>query len=72
VKVPASVSLAPVHANLSGSSFSWAWLSSLNSALGIYATLAVNIPDFTVRSPVVQKTFYKPDDFQRYAENERA
>ncbi|KAJ7867667.1 cytosine-purine permease [Mycena olivaceomarginata] len=29
------------------SAASWAWLSSLNSALGIYATLAVNIPDFT-------------------------
>ncbi|KXN81396.1 hypothetical protein AN958_04785 [Leucoagaricus sp. SymC.cos] len=29
------------------SAYSWAWLSALNSALGIYATLSVNIPDFT-------------------------
>ncbi|KAF9561582.1 cytosine-purine permease [Agrocybe pediades] len=47
VKVPASASLDPGHSLLSGSTFSWAWLSALNSALGIYATLAVNIPDFT-------------------------
>lgn len=48
VKVPASTSLGPLHSTISGSTFSWAWLSALNSALGIYATLAVNIPDFTV------------------------
>ncbi|KAF8154064.1 NCS1 nucleoside transporter family [Crassisporium funariophilum] len=47
VKVPARISLDPRHSNLSGSASSWAWLSALNSALGIYATLAVNIPDFT-------------------------
>jgi NCS1 family nucleobase:cation symporter-1 len=47
VKVPARTSFAPLHASASGSAFSWAWLSALNSALGIYATLAVNIPDFT-------------------------
>ncbi|KAF7374888.1 hypothetical protein MSAN_00374900 [Mycena sanguinolenta] len=46
-EAPPSVSLTPKHAELSGSAASWAWLSSLNSALGIYATLAVNIPDFT-------------------------
>jgi len=46
-EVPPGVSLGPKHAALSGSAASWAWLSSLNSALGIYATLAVNIPDFT-------------------------
>ncbi|KAJ7601768.1 permease for cytosine/purines, uracil, thiamine, allantoin-domain-containing protein [Mycena polygramma] len=46
-EAPPSVSLTPKHAALSGSAFSWAWLSALNSALGIYATLAVNIPDFT-------------------------
>ncbi|KAJ6619766.1 permease for cytosine/purines, uracil, thiamine, allantoin-domain-containing protein [Mycena sp. CBHHK59/15] len=44
---PPSISLAPKHAALTGNAASWAWLSSLNSALGIYATLAVNIPDFT-------------------------
>jgi len=48
IKVPAKTSLEPLHTSLSGSSLSWAWLSALNSALGIYATLAVNIPDFTV------------------------
>ncbi|KAJ6576438.1 permease for cytosine/purines, uracil, thiamine, allantoin-domain-containing protein [Mycena vulgaris] len=46
-EAPPSVSLTPKHAALSGSAASWAWLSALNSALGIYATLAVNIPDFT-------------------------
>ncbi|KAA1475711.1 NCS1 nucleoside transporter family [Dentipellis sp. KUC8613] len=47
VKVPASEGLAPSHTSLHGSQLSWAWLSALNSALGIYSTLAVNIPDFT-------------------------
>ncbi|KAJ7227195.1 permease for cytosine/purines, uracil, thiamine, allantoin-domain-containing protein [Mycena pura] len=46
-EAPPGVSLGPKHAVLSGSAASWAWLSSLNSAFGIYATLAVNIPDFT-------------------------
>ncbi|EJD55098.1 cytosine-purine permease [Auricularia subglabra TFB-10046 SS5] len=32
---------------LHGSSLAWAWLSSLNSVLGNFATLACNIPDFT-------------------------
>lgn len=36
------------HSELEGSDLSWAWLSALNSALGLYSTLAVNIPDFTV------------------------
>ena len=49
VKVPTALSLEPKHSQLSGSAFDWAWLNSLNSALGIYATLSVNIPDFTVR-----------------------
>ncbi|TFK37657.1 cytosine-purine permease [Crucibulum laeve] len=47
VKAPAKTSLEPKHTVLSGSALSWAWLSALNSALGIYSTLAVNIPDFT-------------------------
>ncbi|ETW79909.1 nucleobase cation symporter [Heterobasidion irregulare TC 32-1] len=47
VKVPSSEGLLTEHAKLSGSKLSWAWLSALNSALGIYSTLAVNIPDFT-------------------------
>ena len=48
VKVPSSKGLFEQHSELSGSALSYAWLSALNSALGIYATLAVNIPDFTV------------------------
>ncbi|GBE88557.1 Uncharacterized permease [Sparassis crispa] len=47
VKVPASEGLFSQKSTLSGSDLSWAWLSALNSALGIYSTLAVNIPDFT-------------------------
>ncbi|EIW51596.1 NCS1 nucleoside transporter family [Trametes versicolor FP-101664 SS1] len=47
VKVPASQGLFGQHTHLSGSTLSYAWLSALNSALGIYSTLAVNIPDFT-------------------------
>ena len=49
VKVPASEGILAESAVLSGSALSFAWLSALNSALGIYSTLAVNIPDFTVR-----------------------
>ncbi|KAI3615658.1 ncs1 allantoate transporter [Moniliophthora roreri] len=46
VKAPPSVSLTQ-STTLGGGNFSWAWLAALNSALGIYATLSVNIPDFT-------------------------
>jgi nucleobase:cation symporter-1, NCS1 family len=49
VKVPPSTGLFAQKAGQSGSGLSWAWLASLNSALGNYATLGVNIPDFTVR-----------------------
>ncbi|KAI0063265.1 NCS1 nucleoside transporter family [Artomyces pyxidatus] len=47
VKVPPNTGILATHADVSGSTLSWAWLSALNSALGIYSTLAVNIPDFT-------------------------
>ncbi|KAF7785216.1 hypothetical protein Agabi119p4_1381 [Agaricus bisporus var. burnettii] len=47
VKVPPSISLKPRHSTLTGSQLSWAWLSAINSALGNYATLSINIPDFT-------------------------
>ncbi|KAJ3529036.1 hypothetical protein NM688_g7911 [Phlebia brevispora] len=47
VTVPISQGLFAQRAQLSGAPLSWAWLSSMNSALGTYATLAVNIPDFT-------------------------
>ncbi|KAI0275993.1 NCS1 nucleoside transporter family [Russula aff. rugulosa BPL654] len=48
VKVPPSSGLLSQKAELSGSALSWAWLGALNSALGSYSTLGVNIPDFTV------------------------
>ena len=48
VKVPPNSGILAQKAKLSGSALSWAWLSALNSALGLYATLGVNIPDFTV------------------------
>ena len=32
---------------LSGAALAWAWLGALNSTLGNFSTLAVNIPDFT-------------------------
>lgn len=52
VKVPVNANggLLTETATLKGSELSFAWLSALNSALGIYSTLAVNIPDFTVCS----------------------
>lgn len=49
VKVPPSTGLFAQKAALSGSGLSWSWLAALNSSLGNYATLGVNIPDFTVR-----------------------
>jgi NCS1 family nucleobase:cation symporter-1 len=53
VKVPASQGLFSQHATIEGNYFSWAWLSAMNSALGIYASLSVNIPDFTVSQMVL-------------------
>ena len=53
VKVPPNSGILSKKAELSGSEFSWAWLSALNSALGSFATLGVNIPDFTVRHNVL-------------------
>jgi NCS1 family nucleobase:cation symporter-1 len=50
VPVSAPGGLFDQKATLRGSALGWAWLSALNSALGLYATLAVNIPDFTVRA----------------------
>jgi cytosine/uracil/thiamine/allantoin permease len=48
VKVPPSSGLLSQKAELSGSALCWAWLGALNSALGSFSTLGVNIPDFTV------------------------
>ncbi|KAG6859781.1 hypothetical protein C0995_004155 [Termitomyces sp. Mi166 len=52
VRVPSSKSLAPnkgplTQTTLSGSTLAWAWLNALNSSLGLYSTLSINIPDFT-------------------------
>lgn len=54
VRVPSSQGLFEQKAVLDGPKLSWAWLSALNSALGLYATLGVNIPDFTVGYPLLQ------------------
>lgn len=48
VKVPPSKGLFTLHPTVTGSDFSWAYLMGLNASLGSFATLAVNIPDFTV------------------------
>ncbi|KIM82056.1 hypothetical protein PILCRDRAFT_820964 [Piloderma croceum F 1598] len=47
VRVPSSQGLFKHHTSLEGAALRWAWLRALNSALGLYSTLAVNIPDFT-------------------------
>ncbi|EIW76701.1 NCS1 nucleoside transporter family [Coniophora puteana RWD-64-598 SS2] len=49
VRVPAHQpgGLFNQHSTLSNPTFSWVWLSAMNSALGIYSSLSVNIPDFT-------------------------
>ncbi|KAH0836466.1 putative permease [Lanmaoa asiatica] len=56
VRVPPSTGLFAQHATITGTQFSWNYLSALNSALGIYSSLSVNIPDFTVRFlfPILQ------------------
>lgn len=49
MKVPTSRSLnLNASSTLNSSDLCWAWLRSLNSTLGSWMTLAVNIPDFTV------------------------
>ena len=55
VVVPSSGGLFADHTSLHGASLSWSWLSALNSALGLYATLSVNIPDFTVRPALLAR-----------------
>jgi Permease for cytosine/purines, uracil, thiamine, allantoin len=52
VKVPTHEGLFKRHLILSGSELSWAWLSALNSAVGSYSAMTVNIPDFTVSNLV--------------------
>ncbi|KAG6327058.1 hypothetical protein ID866_12031, partial [Astraeus odoratus] len=60
VRVPPSTGLFDQHATISGSQFSWSWLSALNSALGSYATLSVNIPDFTRYAKNERVQFVQP------------
>jgi cytosine/uracil/thiamine/allantoin permease len=74
VKVPPNNGLFAQKAELSGSGLSWAWLSAFNSALGNYATLGVNIPDFTVghNFPFSVALTHVRQTNQRYAKNERA
>lgn len=43
------------HTTLHGSAYSWAWLSSLTSVIGNYATLSVNQADFSRYSRVSVK-----------------
>lgn len=47
IRAPPSVSLTHVPTRVSGATGRWLWLGAMNSALGNYSTLSVNIPDFT-------------------------
>ncbi|KAF8918311.1 cytosine-purine permease [Mucidula mucida] len=47
VRVPTSISLKPQHTALSGVELDWAYMSAINSALGVWLTVGVNIPDFS-------------------------
>ncbi|KIN95575.1 hypothetical protein M404DRAFT_1007353 [Pisolithus tinctorius Marx 270] len=60
VRVPPSTGLFAQHATISGSQLTWTWLSAMNSALGAYATLSVNIPDFTCYARNEQAQFVQP------------
>ncbi|KAJ2915121.1 hypothetical protein MD484_g5316, partial [Candolleomyces efflorescens] len=46
-KAPPRVSLDPTSSTVHGSTAKWLWLAAMNSAIGSYSTLSVNIPDFT-------------------------
>ncbi|KAL4071571.1 permease for cytosine/purines, uracil, thiamine, allantoin-domain-containing protein [Scleroderma yunnanense] len=59
-RVPPSTGLFAQHATISGSQLSWSWLSALNSALGAYASLSVNIPDFTRYAKNEEAQFIQP------------
>ncbi|KAF8483426.1 NCS1 nucleoside transporter family [Russula ochroleuca] len=47
VRVPPSRSLLTPTQTLSGKELLWAWLSAFNSAIGFFASLSVNMPNFT-------------------------
>ena len=73
VKVPFGTGLITQQASKDGSGLSYAWFSAMNSAIGNYATLAVNIPDFTVSPPMSfgRGAYMLSSCSQRYAKNER-
>src|SRR5260370_37663651 len=48
VKVPPNRSLLTPNQTLSDNELLWAWLSAFNSAVGVFGTLGINIPNFTV------------------------
>ncbi len=58
VKVPISSGLIAQRSALSGSALSYAWLGAMNSALGSYASMAVNIQDFTVSATYLSPQIY--------------
>ncbi|KAG6370744.1 putative permease [Boletus reticuloceps] len=60
IRVPPSNGLSAEHATITGTQFSWSWLSALNSVLGAYATLSVNIPDFTRYAKNEKAQFVQP------------
>ncbi|KAF9238340.1 permease for cytosine/purines, uracil, thiamine, allantoin-domain-containing protein [Melanogaster broomeanus] len=60
VRVPPSSGLFSEHATISSPQFHWNWLSAMNSALGIYASLSVNIPDFTRYAKDEKAQFVQP------------
>ncbi len=76
VRVPVREGLLQQQTQLSGSTLSYAWLSAMNSAIGNYASLTVNIPDFTVSVPgnllMLEIFLMHMYLLQRYAKNARA
>ncbi|EGO02871.1 hypothetical protein SERLA73DRAFT_84745 [Serpula lacrymans var. lacrymans S7.3] len=60
VRVPASEGLFIQHSILPQNTLSWSWLSAMNSALGIYSSLSVNIPDFTRYAKDEKAQFVQP------------
>ncbi|KIJ61261.1 hypothetical protein HYDPIDRAFT_42834 [Hydnomerulius pinastri MD-312] len=60
VRVPPSNGLFVQHATIPDPQFSWNWLSAMNSALGIYSSLSVNIPDFTRYAKDEKAQFVQP------------
>jgi hypothetical protein len=55
-------SLLNSNETLSGNELLWAWLSAFNSAVGFFATLGVNMPNFTVSDRILYSTIVYPSD----------